>query len=185
MRLHVGVAALSVLVGCSSSGGGSSAISRDAQAEAIAAAFAAENISDPTSLPNKGSATYAGFMTLGLPIDGDTTDRVGDLNLTVDFGAARNQVTGSVSNIDGLGGALAIRGGDIDRETNPKDDYTFGGSVTGDLTRTGDTFAINATIAGDFRGRNQDGVTGLVYGNIDGQDGQDLFDGTFAATRGD
>ncbi len=175
--------ALAISAGCASSDGGADGLSRGESAAALEVSLAAENISDPTTLPRSGLATYTGFMTLALPLDGPARDVTGDLDMRVDFGAARNQVSGSASNFAGLTGGLAIRGGDIDRGTDPDTDFTFDGSLTGTLAQNGDSYGIDGAIVGEFRGRNQDGLTGLVYGDITGPSGQDLFQGSMAASR--
>lgn len=158
-------------------------IPRTSTSADLAASLAQENISDPTTLPRSGLATYSGFMTLALPLDGPARDVIGDLDMRVDFGAVRNQVSGSASNFTGLTGGLAIGGGDIDRGTDPDTDFTFDGSLTGTLAQNGDNYGIDGTIVGEFRGRNQDGLTGLAYGDITGPSGQDLFQGSMAAIR--
>lgn len=175
------VLSLAVSAGCGSSGGGE--MSRSARAAALAATLEGENVSNPGALPMRGTATYAGFMTLGLPINGTTADHIGDLDLEVDFGATRNPLSGTVSNFDGLSGGLTIGTSTLGRETDPNVDFTFNSGISGTLGQGGDSYTIDGQIAGEFRGRNQDGMTGLVYGDITGPDDQDLFDGTFAATR--
>lgn len=182
MRNTFAVIGLGLLAACSSSKGGDAAARSD-QAAALEAALAQENISNPDTLPMRGTATYKGFMTLGLPIGGAPQDYVGDLNLSVDFAANRDQVSGTARNFNGLSGELAIAGGDLDRGTDTSVDYTFDGAVTGTLAQAGQNYAIDGDIVGEFRGRNQDGLTGVIYGDIDGPDGQDLFDGSIAATR--
>jgi len=87
---------LAVTAGCSSPSTGVENIDRAAQAAALEAALAGENISDPAALPLEGTANYAGFMTLNLPTVDGRQANVGDLNLAVDFGATSNQVSGGV-----------------------------------------------------------------------------------------
>ncbi len=179
------IGAISTLGACSSSGSGSEGPARADIAAALAAGLAQENISNPAALPQKGTAQYAGYMTLALPVSGATTDYIGDLDLAVDFGATRNQVSGSASNFTGLSGSLAITGGDPARDTDPDIDYTFDGAVTGDLGQGGDTYSIDGTLVGEFRGRYQDGITGIIYGDITGPTGQDLFQGSIAGSSRD
>lgn len=174
--------AIGLLAACSSGADGDG-ISRGDQAAALEAALSEENISNPGALPIKGTASYAGFMTLGLPIGGAPQDFIGDLDVSVDFAANRDQVSGTASNFKGLTGTLSIAGGDLDRATDTNVDYTFDGTVTGSLAQAGQSYDIDGNIVGEFRGRNQDGLTGVVYGDINGPDGQDLFDGSLAATR--
>ncbi|MDG1376527.1 MAG: hypothetical protein P8P56_05820 [Yoonia sp.] len=182
MRVFVLVILLCGLTGCSGGTAGDGLPRRD-QAAALEAALAEENISAPSALPTRGTATYVGFMTLGLPIGGAAQDYVGDLDMGVDFGAIRNQVSGSASNFNGLTGTLTLAGGDLDRTTDPNINYTFDGALTGTLAQSGNRYNFDGSIVGEFRGRNQDGLTGVVLGDINGLDGQDLFDGSIAATR--
>lgn len=174
--------AFGLLAACSSGEDGDG-ISRGDQAAALEAALSEENVSNPGALPMKGTASYAGFMTLGLPIGGAPQDFVGDLDMVVDFAANRDQVSGTATNFNGLTGSLWIASGDLDRATDTGVDFTFDGTVMGSLAQAGQSYDIDGNIAGEFRGRNQDGLTGVVYGAINGPDGQDLFDGSFAATR--
>lgn len=182
MKWLCSMAAMGLLAGCGSSGGQTSE-DRALDAAELEDTLAQENISNPAALPSNGTADYRGFMTLALPIGGAATDYVGDLDMVVDFGAPRNQVSGSVGNFDGLTGELSIGGGDVDRGTDVDVDFTFDGGLTGTLMQGADGYAVDGNIVGEFRGRNQDGLTGLVYGDIDGPDGQDLFQGSMAATR--
>lgn len=182
MRNTFIVIGIGLLAGCSSGAGGTTPARGDQAAE-LEAALAQENVSDPDALPTAGTANYAGFMTLGLPIGDARQDYVGDLDLSVDFASTRDQVSGTASNFNGLSGELAIAGGDLDRTTDTSVDYTFDGTVTGTLAQAGQNYAIDGSIVGEFRGRFQDGLTGVIYGDIDGPDGQDLFDGSIAATR--
>ena len=52
---------LAVTAGCSSPSTGVENIDRAAQAAALEAALAGENISDPAALPLEGTANYVGF----------------------------------------------------------------------------------------------------------------------------
>ncbi|WP_458790221.1 hypothetical protein [Yoonia sp. MH D7] len=165
---------------CSSSGSENNLPRTDAASD-LATDLAQENLSNPATLPQQGTAQYAGYMTLALPIDGAATDHIGDLDLTVDFGAKRDQISGSASNFTGLSGRLDITGGTVVPTTDTDVDYTFDGTVTGDLGQGGDTYTIDGTLLGDFRGRYQDGITGIIYGDITGPAGQDLFQGSLAS----
>lgn len=182
------------LAGCSVSGGGGGLAGQVSSAslsaaEALENQVKSQNISDPGSLPTSGNARYDGFMTARLPVleGGARRAYVGDLRLDVDFAAKRNGLSGRangfVANNEKLGGGLTISGGDVFRGTDPDDNYTFSGLVDGRLTRGGDRYAIDAEIEGEFRGRNQTGVNGVLFGDIEGPAGQDIFDGSFAAER--
>lgn len=186
MRL-IWVLMLGVLTACSSGGSGEEPVQ---DADELQAALEADNISDPSLLPTRGTARYDGYMDARLPTGdmGERTSYRGDLRLNVDFGAERNQVTGRASAFasgggDRLDGDLRIRGGDLFRDTDIDDNYTFTGTVRGALSDAGTPYDIDAEINGEFRGRNQDGVTGVLFGDVVGPLGQDIFDGDFFAGR--
>ena len=84
---------------------------------------------------------------------------------------------------DRLDGDLRLRGGDLFRDTDIDDNYTFTGTVRGALSDAGTPYDIDAEINGEFRGRNQDGLTGVLFGDVVGPLGQDIFDGDFFAGR--
>jgi len=176
---------LAVTAGCSSPSTGVENIDRAAQAAALEAALAGENISDPAALPLEGTANYAGFMTLNLPTVDGRQANVGDLNLAVDFGATSNQVSGGVSNFSGTTGTLDISGGDLNRGADPDMDFTFDGALSGTLQTGSTAFDIDGNLLGEFRGRDQYGLTGIVSGTITGSGSQDIFDESMAATRTD
>lgn len=177
------VSVLGVAAGCSSSGGNIDVTSRADQAADLADALIAENISDPTLLPVTGQAIYAGFGTLDLAIGGTTQSYIGDLDLTVGFSSTSDQILGTLQHFDGLTGVLDITNESLDRGTDTDEDYTFGADVDGTLTNSDGNYVIDASLAGDFLGRDQDGVTGIVFGDITGPNGVDIFDGTIAGVK--
>lgn len=181
MRKTVVILGVLLVSGCGSAGPAGDALSRADQAAALTEQLAEENVSNPTTLPTTGAANYTGFSTLRLPIDGQTSAYLGDLSMTVDF--SQNQVSGNIGNFNGLGGSLAIGGGRLDRGTDTQVDYTFDGDVDGTLTANGANYVIDAGLVAEFRGRNQDGVTGVVFGDITGAAGVDIFDGSLAGSR--
>ena len=73
-------------------------------------------------------------------------------------------------------------GQDGERAGKPGHDLTYHADA-GTLAQNGDNYGIDGAIVGEFRGRNQDGLTGLAYGDINGPSGQDLFQGSMAAIR--
>ena len=170
--------------------GGSEIPSRADRAALLADDVLSDGISDPGRLPDSGSARYDGFMTLRLPTQADGSRRryTGDLTLNVDFAAPRDQITGRAGGFatrggDALDGGLRLRGGDLYRDTDPDENYTFTGNLDGTLRRGRADYAIDARIEGEFRGRGQTGVNGLVFGDVTGPQGQDIFDGDFVAAR--
>lgn len=183
---------LIALMGCSAGSGGGGTeeeVSRAAQNTALEDTLSATNITDPTNLPSTGVARYDGFMTARLPVldGGLRQEYLGDLTMKVDFAANKNQVSGRADGFaagqEVLGGSLRIRGGDLFRNTDTDTNFTFTGAVDGDLTRGADAYTIDAKIEGEFRGRDQEGVNGLLFGDIEGPLGQDIFDGTFVAEK--
>lgn len=189
MRLPFAMMALAVVSACGGGGSGG-APDRVAEAAALDALLVNTSISNPQRLPVSGRAQYNGYMRANLPTgaDGARLNYLGDLTMDVNFAAARDEVAGQASGFatgsgDTLAGTLAITGGDLYRDTDPDVNYTFTGNVDGRLTQGGRAFVIDAEIEGEFRGRDQDGVRGLLFGDVVGPAGQDIFDGTFAATR--
>ncbi len=148
------------------------------------------NVSDPTRLPIVGRGEYNGYMRARLPTgpDGARVDYLGDLTIDVNFGAGFDQIRGQASgfkaaNNTALAGALAITDGNIYRDTDPTAAYSFDGDVDGTLTGGSSSYIIDAEIEGEFLGRNQDAVSGVLFGDVTGPAWQDIFDGSFAATR--
>lgn len=183
MRNWIFVGALMLIVGCGGKGSGADQASRADQAVDLADAVQGENKSDPARLPVTGRAIYAGFGTLDLAIRGTTQSYIGDLNLSVEFSDTAEPISGTLHHFDGLTGALDISNGNLDRGANTDVDYTFGADVDGMLTHNGGDYVIDASLSGDFRGRNQGGVTGVVFGDITGPNGVDIFDGTVTGAR--
>ena len=183
MRIWVCFSVLLLAVGCGGTGQSTNPTSRADQAADLAAALLTENISDPALLPLTGRAVYAGFATLDLAIGGTMQSYIGDLDLTVEFSGTGDPISGTLHSFDGLSGALSTANGNLDRGANTDVDYTFGADVDGMLTNNGGEYVIDASLSGGFRGRNQDGVTGVVFGDITGPNGVDIFDGTVAGIR--
>jgi len=73
----------------------------------------------------------------------------------------------------------------LNRGADPDVDFTFDGALSGTLQTGSSAFDIDGNLLGEFRGRDQDGLTGVVSGTITGSDSQDIFDGSIAATRTD
>ena len=175
MRNWICVGALMLIVSCRGMGSGTDQASRADQAADLVDALLGENISDPALLPLTGRAVYAGFATLELAIAGTIQSYIGDLDLTVEFSGTGDPISGALHSFDGLSGALSIANGNLDRGADT--------DVDGMLTNNGGEYVIDASLSGDFRGRNQDGVTGVVFGDITGPNGVDIFDGTVVGIR--
>lgn len=188
MRFLLVTLALAILAACGGGGGG--VTDRAVSATALDETLAGLDASDPQRLPTSGRAQYLGYMRANLPTEdnGARLDYLGNLTLDVNFGAARDEVAGLATGFTASGGKrldgkLAITAGDLYRDTDPTVNYTFTGDVDGRLTQGNRGFIIDAEIEGEFAGRDQTAVRGLLFGDVTGPDGQDIFDGTFAATR--
>ena len=184
-----GALALLVLAGCGGGGGGGGgpvALTPDQIDDRIVG----QPVANPATLPTTGRAEYNGYMRANLPTgpEGARVPYLADLRLDVNFGAGFDQIRGQASGFEArdgapLGGTLAITGGNIYGDTDPTAAYSFDADVGGALTRGTDTYVIDASLEGEFLGQGQTAARGLVFGDITGPLGQDIFDGTFAATR--
>ncbi len=148
---------------------------------------AALDVTPAAQLPDSGAVAYGGAVVLNLPTGGAHLAHIADLAVTVNFGPADTPMTGTLDNfqaVDGssLGGVLTISGGAFDPGADPGTAYQFTALLSGNLSDAGNTYVIDGDIAGDFRGRNGDAILGVVYGDITGPAGVDIFDGAFAAT---
>ena len=189
MRLRClgGVIAVLDLAGCG--GGGSSADDAVSVAQ-MNAQISSQSISDPAQLPVSGRAQYDGYMRTALPTgpEGARVEYLGDMTLAVNFGAGFDQIRGHASGFEArdatpLSGGLAITNGNIYRDTKTAAAYSFDGDVDGALSNGSARYTIDASIEGEFLAPGQTAVRGLWFGDVTGPLGQDIFDGTFAATR--
>ena len=180
------------IVGVTGCGGGGGGTPRDPSglAQDLDGRLETLEVSNPALLPTQGRAEYNGYMRARLPTgeDGALLQYLGDLNLDVNFAAARDQIAGSATGFATggsrrLDGTLQISQGDIYPTTDPQAAYSFDGDVTGDLTDARGTYVIDGSIEGEFLARDQRAVSGLVFGDVTGPDGLALFDGTFAAEK--
>ena len=180
------------IVAVSGCGGGGGGAPRDpsGSAQDLDDRLETLEVSNPALLPTQGRAEYNGYMRARLPTgeDGALLQYLGDLNLDVNFAAARDQIAGSATGFatggsERLDGTLRIAQGDIYPTTDPQVAYSFDGDVTGNLTDARGTYIIDGSIEGEFLGRDQRAVSGLVFGDVTGPDGLALFDGTFAAEK--
>ena len=183
MRVLSCAIAMILLVACGSSAGDDSDVNRAAQAADLLLRWEGENYTNPSLLPTDGRFEFDGLATIALPINGERNDLIGDVHVTVNFGRPHNPINGEISNIGALGGQLNISGGAIDRSADPETTFTFGANLAGALTSGVDVMTVEGGLDGDFRGRNQDGMTGLIHGTVEGLLGRDIFDGTFAASQ--
>ena len=147
-------------------------------------------VSSPALLPTTGRAMYDGYMRARLPTgpEGERRAYLADLRMEVNFGAGFDQIRGRASGFEAgdgvpMDGALAITAGRIYPDTDPAVAYSFDAALGGTLSDARASYGIDATIEGEFLGLGQTAARGLVYGDITGPRGQDIFDGTFATTR--
>lgn len=177
---------------CGGGGDGDDAVAPDrfAVAKRLESRLAEQDVTAPSSLPANGRAFYSGFMRAGLPTGagGARVEYLGDLDMDVNFGASRDEIAGTATGFqtgagDRLTGKLTLSGGDLFRDTDPDENYTFTGDVDGTLSRGAKNYRIDAEIEGEFKGPDQTGVSGLLFGDVRGPAGLDVFDGSFAAVR--
>lgn len=181
---------ISVLMTLAACGGGGepTGASRTAAFDRYFSDIDAMDVTPASQLPTTGDATYGGDIQLQLPIGADAAvvPYVGVLEMRVHFDPAVQEITGHadgfVSGGDILAGHLLLSDGRIDRDADPVTDYQFAAKLSGPLSRAGHSYDIVADIAGDFRGRRADAVSGVVFGTVSDTAGLDIFDGTFAAT---
>lgn len=186
------LAACLLLAACGG-GGGAPVTEAPTRTEAVTrleSRIAKKTVSNPTRLPVAGRAEYNGYLRANLPVgpNGERTDYIGDLTMDVNFAAARDEVSGRVTGLqtgagDRLRGGLAIAGGDIYRDTVVRDNYTFTGRVTGELRRGRAAYDVDAGLEGEFRGKDRSAVSGILFGDVEGPKGVEIFDGSFAAER--
>jgi|GEM_PF-3423947 len=193
-------AALGVLAlaGCSSGGGfGGSHDSYDDRYQAMVDNHAAEGYTDPSSLPHSGGVEYVGVANMSI----GTEDVMGRMRLSFRFGSSGDPVSGSIGNFrsadnTALDGKFTISDGEIYRDVDPYDTYTYFSHLTGSIMLPehseleGPAGAVFneyemswGSVNGDFLGNG-----GAVAGRIEG----DLFNpgrgfanlnGTFIAER--
>lgn len=183
-----GVLGLMMLAGCS--GGGGSGPATGPLPGDIDGRIDNLPVSNPADLPTTGRAEFNGYMRARVPTgaEGARVDYLADLALQVNFGAGFDQIRGQATKFEArdgvpLGGALAITNGNIYTQTDATAAYSFDGDLAGALTRGTATYTIDGSVEGEFLGQGQTAARGLVFGDITGPRGQDIFDGTFATTR--
>ncbi len=112
---------------------------------------ASGQVTDPSTLPRSGAATYSGGTVFGWYVSNSTEDArnfIGDAAVTVDFSSGR--LTVSVSHV-------------VDESTGATLPLTF--SATGSLALSGDTSLVRATVA---TGSLSGGVATRMFGPAGG-----------------
>lgn len=148
---------------------------------------------DPSTLPTTGAATYDGVVGLNFEAMPDRTlqgyDMAGELEMTVNFAGAGDQITGSADNFVGLGGeefsgALIIDDGRIDRSADLEAEYTYGAEMAGELTaEDGTGWTVDTALDGDFAGRDHSHAFGDVTGSACAASACTEVNGGFVAER--
>ena len=136
-------------------------------------------------IPSAGIATYAGFMSLNLPVDAGRTTVVGDLSLSVDFGANGNQLSGLAQQftLDGntLAGRVFVTDGQIVLVAHGSE---VEANISGALTGTGmSNTLVTGEVLGVFSGENGRVISGTAFGDVTTASGIDVFDGTISVAR--
>lgn len=129
---------------------------------------------DLASLPTTGAATYEGVVGLNFEAIPDGTlqgyDMAGDLEMTVNFAGAGDQVTGRADGFVGLDGeefdgALIIDEGHLDRGAGVEADYAFGADMAGELTGAdGTSWIVDTGLQGNFAGEDHSHAFGDLEG---------------------
>lgn len=183
------LAAAGLLSGCSD--GGDSRASYDELGDEFDALLDRSDplpITDPSTLPVSGSATYEGVVGLSTPgNDGIPADMLGEMTLVADFssddlsGSAGDFVTDQNEELDGR---LDISNGGFDRDADVDVFYTFGFDLDGTLTtEDGDDLDVDAEAVGDFLGEDNEQAIGLVDGIIVSPEGAAVTEGGFIVER--
>lgn len=186
------LAAAGLAAGCSDSGSGSDADASPTYAELSEQVEVLEDrtenllLTDPSSLPTSGSASYDGVIGLGSDGSGGAPkDFAGELTLNVDF--SRDDLSGQATNFvtageERLDGTLAITTGDIARGTDPKLEPTYAFDMGGTLSDAdGDDYRVDATGVGAFLGEDADATFGFVGGEMTSAGGTASLGGAYLA----
>lgn len=187
---------LSVLAACGSSDDGDDGAGFDeleARSDELRNEVQDLSFTDPSSLPTTGAATYEGVVGLNLESIPDDTlqgyDMAGELEMTVNFAGAGDEVTGKADNFVGVDGeefdgALIIDDGSIDRTADPETGNTFGAQMAGELTaEDGTSWTVDTGLEGDFAGADQSHAFGEVTGSACTDSACTEVDGGFVAAR--
>ncbi|MCA1774748.1 MAG: hypothetical protein LC676_03830 [Loktanella sp.] len=193
MRVFVPFLLAVTLTACGSSSGLSQATDNAAAADALKDRLDETPVSPPAQLPTLGTAEYSGFMFIDLPVTPDNpslqTAYVGQMRMVVAFDERAEPLSGTAAGFTdrlnvALGGQLDLGGGTVFRGNDPDSNYTLEGAVAGRLNHPDvGAMVVDGSIAGEFRGLNQEGVQGVVFGDVTSSLGEELFDGSFAAER--
>ncbi|MFV2002499.1 MAG: hypothetical protein ACC619_05910, partial [Paracoccaceae bacterium] len=124
--------------------------SYQAQSAALHALWDSVTVSDPSTLPVSGGATYAGVIRLDAQLGAGEVSMAGALELQASF--ASNSIAGTAQNFvdeadNPLAGVLTISNGAIDRGADTAVEYTFSADLGGVLSGGGEVFDITADLS--------------------------------------
>lgn len=139
-------------------------------------------IKEPDTLPEDGLSTYRGVLGANIPdgtVEGESL--IGQMTLNANF--ATDSISGDVRNFVDENeaiytGQLIITDGEISRDIDIEDTFTFIADLTGDLnSETEGPVNFDTRMRGDFYGDNHEFVGGELIGDITTTDGTFAFDG--------
>lgn len=184
------LAAAGAVAGCSDSDSSDRSFDDlDAAGAALSEEAFDAGLTDPSTLPTSGSATYDGYM--GMTLEDDATNPtvlVGDLTMSVEFegtptfeGTADDFVDDQNDEYDG---SLQITEGVVFRDVDVEEFYSAEFEVDGTLTDPdGDDLEFSGDGVGDFFGDDQEYMLG-EHGGIVTVDGDIIeYGGGFVAER--
>lgn len=143
-------------------------------------------LADPAALPPSGTATYTGVVAFDAPpgvIDADPTtdDMVGDLTLTVAFGAI-DTITGSADGFrsvrgDAYRGELEVMSASLDRGADTSVEFTYAFDLLGRLRRGDDPeVLVDLALDGQFFDADAHGPAYVAGGGaLDGAEPRSRF----------
>jgi len=187
MRLLIAICVSLALVACSDGTGSASGVSGGALGSSSNQDL---GVTDTSTLPTTGQASYSGVMSLNLPqTDASRAIYTGALGLAVDFGQASGQLTGSATDFRGPSGSLLqgrvfVTNGTLSIGVDVATEYSFEAGLSGTLSGDGlRNSVLIGDIDGDFLGQDGSSVTGVLHGDVITVTGVDIFDGTLAADK--
>lgn len=173
-RLPTAIGVVLLQAGCGPSGDGlgSTAPPADyavlsARADGLRADLGAMPLTVPSTLPFSGTAGYSGVVIMELVQASGSLSIAGAAAATVNF--ATGTLDGTAQDFQDqadtrYSGTLAITNGFIDRNADLASDPTFYADMSGQLSKPGETYTINASIYGDFHGLSAVGLSATLSG---------------------
>jgi hypothetical protein len=186
----VALAAAGVMAGCSDSDSSDRSFDDlDSAGDALFNEALDAGLTDPSTLPTSGSATYDGYMGMTLADEAtNPTVLVGDLTMSVEFEGTptfEGTVDDFVDNRnEEYDGSLQITDGVVFRDVDVEEFYSAEFEVNGTLTNPdGEDMDFDGDGVGDFYGDDQEYMLG-DHGGIVTVDGDVIeYGGGFVAER--